>query len=134
MRFYINNVTIYATTGKTRRGALLQSIAQQFEHCILGDVAALNKLVERLTVAVLFANQGSRGKLLEVKHHRGLGPDGGQICVEPSDGLDRGCVFTLSYKPIAQTLFASNVASMISGDLSFNNLRQLAAAGKGGEA
>lgn len=135
MRFFIDNVTVYSVAGKTRRGALLQTIAQQFENCILGDVAALDKLVERLTGAVDMANRGSKGKPLKLEHYRDYGRCGGQICVKPVSNANDNHVFTISYKPVAETLFASNVASKISGGLSFNALRQLAdaAAGKGGE-
>lgn len=134
MRFFIDNVTVYATAGKTRRGALLQAIANQFEHCILGDVATLDKLVERLEEAVRLANLGSKGKPLKLEHYRDYGHCGGQICVKPVSNANDNHVFTISYKPVAQTLFASNVSMEIAGSLAYNSLRQLAdAAGKGGE-
>ena len=134
MRFFIDNVTVYATAGKTRRGALLQAIANQFERCILGDVAALEKLVERLEEAVRMANLGSKGKPLMLAHYRDYGQCGGQICAKPVSNAKDNHVFTISYKPVAETLFSSNVSMMIAGSLAYKNLRQLAdAAGKGGE-
>lgn len=136
MRYFIDYVTVYSVAGKTRRGAFLQAIAQQFEHCILGDNAALDKLVERLTGAVDMANRGSKGKPLKLEHYRCATSAGGRICVKSVSNCNDNHVFAIGYTPIAETLFASNVVMKLHESLSYKSLRLLAdaAAGKGGEA
>ncbi len=131
MRYFISNVTTYATAGKTRRGAVLQAVAKQFEHCILGSYPTLMTLVDRLGIAVDIANRSSKGKPLKLEFL----PECGHIYVKPESNFNDNHVFSISYVPINETLFPSNVSMKFWDCEEYRNIERLdRESKKGGKA
>ncbi len=108
MRYFISNVTTYATAGKTKRGAMLQAVAKQFEHCILANEKALAMLYSELERAVDVANRVFKRNPLKLE----ISPDSGCICVKPESNCNSSYVFVISYVHINGELFNSNVYAM----------------------
>lgn len=122
MRYFVETVTTYNATGKSRKGAILQKVAQRFEHVIIGDhnaLLALIKVFERLVAA---CNKVYRGKILKVSYNR----YSYYLCVESVDrSFNESVVFSMQLAPVGLTLFASNIHQSAHDDLVSHNDRKL---------
>lgn len=111
MRYFVESVLTYNTTGKTRKGAILQKVAQQFEHQIIGDHLTLEALVADIRKLVAACEKIYKGKPLGVffdKHNH-------RICVEdlnPRADINTA-VFTICYAPVGLTFYSSNIHQAI---------------------
>lgn len=120
MRFFVESVTRPLSTGKNRKGAILQKVAKQFEHVIIGDnnaLTALKTVFERLVAACNSTYSGKRLKVTWNKYSH-------QLTVEPEDrsaNFSESVVFTMQLAPVGLTFFASNVHQAVNSDLVDNN-------------
>lgn len=121
MKFFIESVTTYTTSGKTRKGATLQRAAQRFEHQILGDEYALEALVGHLRVLVDTVNSSFKGQPLKLVHNA----DSCWISVMPENPQNDNVVFSIQYARVGLTLWPSDVRHEISDSLSDQGLTQL---------
>ena len=60
--YFVDNVTTYIAASKTKRGALLQKVAKGFEHFLLVDGLAVERLVETLRDLVEVVNANTKGR------------------------------------------------------------------------
>ena len=132
MKYFVESVLTYNTTGKSRKGALLQRVASQFEHQIIGDHQALEALIADIRKLVTACEQTYKGKPLGVFFDK----RNCRICVEdlnPRADINTA-VFTICYAPVGLTLFSSNVHHAIySSVASGADSKLLEAYKKGGE-
>lgn len=111
MKFFIESVTTYATSGKTRKGSIIQAAAKPFEHVELSDESTLKEFVSRLRALVRVCNSNYRGSTLALSWIRN--GDSGQISVHsPKTGSEQNVV-TISYAPIKRHLFDLTVFPVI---------------------
>lgn len=109
MMYFIKSVTTYSTTGKSRKGAILQSVAMTYEHRVLCDENALSALVTSLTLLVNVVNATCKGKPLKLEHDQFAG----WICVKPENNFNDNHVFSIHYAPVCGHFYASNVRADI---------------------
>lgn len=109
MRYFVESVTTYSTSGKTRKGAILQAVARKFEHTIIADDDALRALVESLDRLVKAVNKSYKGRPLCLTFHR----DSGHICVQPVNNFNDNLVYSIAYAPVGATYFASSMRPLI---------------------
>lgn len=130
MRYFVESVSTLSTTGKSRKGAVLQAVVRRFEHTILADDDALIKLVSRLQAVVNAVNTLYKGKKVSLNHHA----DSGHIWAHSGYTGNEAYIFSLSYVPVGETMYQSNIHTTIS-DMLYNmdNVLMVAYA-KGGEA
>ena len=132
MKYFVESVLTYNTTGKSRKGALLQRVASQFEHQIIGDHQALEALVADIRKLVDACNTIYKGAPLKVNYSKA----NYRICVEaakPRADINTA-VFTILFAPVGLTLFSSNVHHAIySSVASGADSKLLEAYKKGGE-
>ena len=110
MRYFIESVTTYSTTGKSRKGALLQSVAKKFEHSIIADEITMIEFIHTLRHFVTVCNNTFPGAPLYLTADDGSG----QISVHPKATGSEATVFAIHYAPIGSTydLFSLNCALM----------------------
>lgn len=108
MRYFIESVTTYSTTGKSRKGALLQAVAKKFEHSIISDEGALNEFIRTLRHFVTACNNSFPGAPLYLTTNKASG----QISVHPKATGSEATVFAIHYAPIGSTfdLYSINCA------------------------
>ena len=123
MMFFIETVTTYSTTGKSRKGATLQEVAKTYEHKVLCDETALSAMVASLRLLVDVVNDTCKGKPLKLEHSH----DAGWICVKPENGYNDNHVFSIQYAPICGSFYASNIRADIYDTIQQND-RELAKA------
>ena len=112
MNYFIETVTTYSTSGKTRKGAAIQAAAKPFEHReLFGGESALTVLVARLRALVRVCNANFRGAELCLSWHRN--GDQGQISVHPKATGSEQPVVTISYAPIVDRVSDLTVSSVI---------------------
>ncbi len=111
MTYFIETVTTYATSGKTRKGAIIQAAAKPFEHKLLTAGSTLDELVSRLRALVRVCNANYRGAELCLSWHRD--GDSGQISVHPQQTGSEQNVVTISYAPVKDRLFELTVFPII---------------------
>lgn len=132
MKYFVESVLTYNTTGKSRKGALLQKTAAQFEHQIIGDHQALEALVADIRKLVAACEKLYKGKPLGVFFDK----RNCRICVEdlnPRADINTA-VFTICYAPVGLTLFSSNIHQAVYTSVSeFTDQKLLDAYKKGGE-
>ena len=109
MKYFIESVTTYSTTGKTRKGAILQSVAMTYEHKMMCDGNALSAMVFSLKLLVDVVNATCKGKPLKLEHSH----DAGWICVKPESGFNDNHVFSIHYAPVCGSFYASNIRADI---------------------
>lgn len=109
MMFFIETVTTYSTSGKTRKGAILQEVAKTYEHKVLCDETALSAMVASLRLLVDVVNATCKGKPIRLEHNH----EAGWICVKPESGFNDNHVFSISYAPICGSLYASHIRAGI---------------------
>lgn len=107
MIHFIESVTTYATSGKTRKDAIIQAVASQFEHSLLADDTALESMVTQLRKLVDVCNRNFKGK------HLTLHWSPGHISVRPSQTGYEQMVVSISYAPVLDRLAYSNMHSRI---------------------
>lgn len=109
MKYFVENVTTYVTTGKTRKGSILQVVARQFEHTIIGDDDALSALVYSLKCLVEAVNNTYKGKPLRLEFKR----DAGYIDVKPVNNCNDNHVFSINYAPVGSTNYSLDMRSLV---------------------
>jgi len=109
MMYFIESVTTYSTSGKTRKGAILQSVAKNYEHRVLCDGNALSAMVTSLKLLVDVVNTTCKGKPLKLDHSA----DAGWICVKPESRFNDNHVFSIQYAPVCGHFYASNIRADI---------------------
>lgn len=107
MKYFVESVLTYNTTGKSRKGAILQKAATQFEHQIIGDHQALEALVSDIRKLVDACDNIFKGKPLKVDYNKA----NYRICVESAEKRAdiNTAVFTILFAPVGLTLFSSNI-------------------------
>lgn len=114
MKFFVETVTTYNSTGKTRKGALLQKVAKQFEHTVIGDHNALLALVKVFERLVAACNSTYTGKRLKISYNR----YSYYLSVEPEEkNFSESVIFSMQLAPVGLTLFSSNIHSAVHSDL-----------------
>lgn len=114
MRYFVESVNTYNSTGKSRKGAILQKVARQFEHVVIGDHNALLALLKALERLVAACNNSFRGKTLKVCYNK----YSYYISVEPEDkGFSEQVIFSMQLAPMGLTLFSSNIHQAVHSDL-----------------
>lgn len=108
MKYFIHSVQTYATTGKTRKGAMLQSVAVKFEGAVI-DTEALREMTVLFRTLVDITNRRGRGKPLAVH------TSAGSLCVKPQYNGNDNHIFTISFKPIRCTLDTDAVREIFPG-------------------
>lgn len=112
MRYFIESVTTYSTTGKSRKGALLQAVAKKFEHDIIADDSALREFISTLRHFVTACNNSYPGAPLYLTANKASG----RISVHPKATGSEATVFAIHYAPIGDTfdIFSITPALMAS--------------------
>lgn len=130
MRYFVESVSVYSTTGKTRKGAILQKAALQFEHIILGDHMALKALIKVFKKLAAACDSTYRGAQLRVDY------TDYQLSVRPEKpSFDEKVVFIMHLAPVGLTHFSSNIHQAVYTTVKESGDRQLLEAyAKGGEA
>lgn len=118
MKYFIESVSTLTTTGKSRKGALLQSAAKRFEHTILVDEHALTAFIHQLHCLVNAVNARYNGK--EVILHY----SSGYIHADSGSSGHEAYIFSISYAPVGIDLRAHTVRNEIS-DMLYNIDRKL---------
>ena len=131
MKFFIETVTTYSTTGKSKKGAAIQTAVSNLEHCILTDEDALASLILQLKNLVDVCNDKYKGKT--VKLHLTTG----QFSICPPKTGSETPIATIQYAPVLEQLTADQIRSEIATAL-FEDYRDIAseyikAARKGGK-
>ena len=111
MIYFIESVTTYSTSGKTRKGAAIQAVISKFEHNLLSDGTALSALVFQLRKLVKVCNNNYRGSELFLYWHRD--EDSGQISIGPKASGYETPVASLRYAPVVDRIAAINVRDRI---------------------
>lgn len=106
MKYFINSVQTYSTSGKSRKGALRQSVASLFEGVIVDD-EALSTMTRVFKALVASVNRHYKGKPLSLA----TGP--GWLCVKPEYNGNDNHVFNISYMPIKDTFHATNIEQYV---------------------
>lgn len=112
MNYFVETVTVYSTSGKSRKGAAIQAAAKPFEHKeLFGGESALTVLVARLRALVRVCNANFRGAELFLSWHRD--GDQGQISVHPKSTGFETPVVTISYAPVIDRISDITVGYVI---------------------
>lgn len=114
MKYFIESVHTLNSTGKTKKGALLQVIARKFEHTVLADDDALTAMVDQLRKLVEVCNAKYHGKKLEL-HHNSWSC---YISCSAQLNATDTAVFGIQYAPIGQTMTGSTIRASINDALS----------------
>ena len=119
MKFFVESVTTYTSTGKSRKGAILQKVAKQFEHTVIGDNYAMTALITVFERLVDACNKTYTGRRLVISYNK----FSHHISVKPEcqKSFDDSAVFSMQLAPIGLTLFSSNIHQMMHSDLTDNN-------------
>lgn len=107
MRFFIETVTTYSTSGKTRKGYAIQQAVKPFEHILLMDDQAFKELYYNIERLVAVCNARFRGAELFVSHNRQK--DCGQISVHPKATGSESPVVTVSYAILLEEYSGASV-------------------------
>ena len=113
MKYFIESVHTLNSTGKTKKGALLQVTAKKFEHTVLADDDALTALVEQLRILVEVCNAKFHGKKLEL-HHNAWSC---YISCSAQFNATDTAVFGIQYAPIGDTMTHTSLRASINDTL-----------------
>ena len=132
MKYFIQRVTTYSSTGKTKKGAAIQTAVEPLEHCLLTDENALASLTLELKNLVDVCNLKYTGN--PIKLHITTG----QFSICPPKTGSEPPVATISYAPVLAMVTADDIRVEIVNAL-FEDYRDIASeymeqAMKGGEA
>lgn len=111
MRYFIESVNTLTTTGKSRKGALLQSIVKRFEHTVLKGDDALTYFIGFLQGLVDTSNASYRGKTVT------LHTNPGHIYAKNDNNGHEAHIFSISYAPIGDEFCFYDVPSAILGSV-----------------
>lgn len=109
MRYFIESVNILTTTGKSRKGALLQSIVKQFEHTVLKGDDALSFFVGHLKALVDTCNAAYRGKTVTLHFN----PASCHIYAKNDNNGHEAHIFSICYAPIGKEFFFYDIPGAI---------------------
>lgn len=109
MRYFIESVNTLTTTGKSRKGALLQSIVKRFEHTVLKGNDALTYFVGFLQGLVDSSNASYRGKPVTLHFN----PDSCHIYANNDNNGHEAYIFSICYAPIGDELCFYDVPGAI---------------------
>ena len=107
MRYFIESVNTLTTTGKSRKGALLQSIVKRFEHTVLKGSDALAFFIGHLQALVDTCNAAYRGKTVTLH----VCP--GHIYAKNDNNGHEAHIFSISYAPIGDEFYFYDVPGAI---------------------
>ena len=132
MNYFIETVNTYSTTGKSKKGAAIQTAVKTLEHCLLKDEDALASLTLQLKNLVDVCNDKYKGN--PIKLHITTG----QFSIRPPETGNETPIATIQYAPVLAQLAADEIRSEIATAL-FEDYRDIAseyikAARKGGKA
>lgn len=122
MMYFIESVNTLSTTGKSRKGALLQVVTKKFEHTILVDEHALSAFIHQLHCLVDAVNARYKGKTVYLQYSL----DGGYIHANYGCTGHEAYIFSISYAPVGIDLRAHTVRNEIT-DALYNLDRELLA-------
>ena len=122
MMYFIQTVNTLSTTGKSRKGALLQAIANRFEHAVLVDKTALEAFIHQLQCLVNAVNARYKGKTVFLEYSL----DSGYIRAHNGSTGHESHIFLISYAPVGIDLRPHTVRNEITDSL-FNLDRGLLA-------
>ena len=107
MRYFVESVTTYSTTGKTRKGAIIQKVAKEFEHVIIGDNTCSLALISALKRLADACNKVYKGREVIVEYNRNVY----QICIgfKRNAETTEGVICSIQLAPINMTMYSSNV-------------------------
>ena len=122
MMYFIESVNTLSTTGKSRKGALLQAVTKRFEHAVLVDETALSAFFSQLYYLVKAVNASCKGKTVFLQHSTGSG----HIYANYGSTGNESYIFSISYAPVGIDLRAHTIRNEITDSL-FNLDRELLA-------
>ena len=122
MMYFIESVNTLTTTGKSRKGAILQAVAKRFEHTILVDEHTLTAFIHQLHCLVNAVNARYSGKEVFLQYGTGAG----HIYANNGSTGHEAYIFSISYAPVGIDLRAHTVRNEITDSL-FNLDRELLA-------
>lgn len=120
--YFIESVNTLTTTGKSRKGAILQAVAKRFEHTILVDEHTLTAFIHQLHCLVNAVNARYSGKEVFLQYSTGAG----HIYANNGSTGHEAYIFSISYAPVGIDLRAHTVRNEITDSL-FNLDRELLA-------
>ncbi len=98
MKYFVSKVTTYSVQGKTKRGALLQKVAQEFENVLLPSDLELKLLVKKFADLVAALNETSKGKPLKLDADLYKG----WIIVKPASPYNDNFVFDMTVRRVKE--------------------------------
>ncbi len=113
MMYFIESVNTLSTTGKSRKGSVLQTVTKRFEHAVLFDETALQAFIHQLQCLVNAVNARYKGKTVFL-HYR---LDSGHIYADNGSTGHESYIFSISYAPVGITLSAHSVRNEITDSL-----------------
>lgn len=122
MMYFIESVHTLSSTGKSRKGAILQAIANRFEHAVLVDETALKAFIHQLQCLVNAVNARYKGKTVFLEFCL----DSGHIWAHNGSTGHESYIFSIGYAPVGIDLRAHTVRNEITDSL-FNLDRELLA-------
>lgn len=109
MMYFIKTVSTYLSTGKTKKGKVLQTVATSFEYAIMRDNVALSAFVNSLDRLVDVCNSKFKGASLKLEWSH----NNSYISVRHENNPDN-VVFSIHYAPVRDDIAAFNVRNKIS--------------------
>lgn len=122
MMYFIESVSTLTSTGKSRKGAILQAATKHFEHTILVDERALSAFISQLHCLVKAVNTRYKGKEVFLQYST----DSGHIYANNGSNGHEAYIFSICYAPVGLDLRAHTIRNEIT-DLLFNLDRELLA-------
>lgn len=111
MKFFIESVTTYSTSGKTRKGYAIQEAIKPFEHILLLDKQAFKAFYYIIKLLVEVCNARYRGAELFTSIHKL--DAGGQISVHPRKTGSETAVVTISYAMVLDEYSEADVRQLL---------------------
>ncbi len=109
MTYSLESVTTITSTGKSRKGAILQATVKQFEHTILVGDEAVSALICQLKALIYAVNARYPGKPVVLQHST----DSGHIYANNGYTGSEGYIFSISFAPVGDDLRYYNIRSKI---------------------
>lgn len=120
MMYFIEAVSTLSSTGKSRKGALLQAIVRRFEHTVLVDDCARMAFIHQLRCLVNAVNARFSGKSVELHCDN----DSFYIYANTGSSGHEGYIFAISYAPVGADLRAHTIRNEFT-DALYNLDREL---------
>ena len=122
MMYFIESVSTLSTTGKSRKGAILQAVTKRFEHTIIVDDRALQAFIHQLHCLVNAVNAKYKGKEVFLQYSTGSC----HIYANNGSTGHEAHIFSISYAPVGIDLRSYTIRNEIS-DALYNLDRELLA-------